>query len=402
VVWAELGSDGRQIMTAGEDGQLRTWKLDTPFDAELPSMPGAPFASTQLSPDGRWLLLIGAAGAAQLCDLGSPKLVAKAVGGAGTRCGAFSPDGHVLAIASKEDNVELWDVASQYRLAELPVGAGRLNHISFSPNGQLLVTCGADGTARVLPLSGNPASRTLPHGPDLKRAFFSESRQKVYTVGDRSICVWNADSGQARWLAKNATRIDDCRLTADEHSLVVVDYGDASTRNAETGAITKAITGGVKHAALSADGTRLVTSTDNAARVWDIVTGKPVTGGLPHHQGLTCCAFRADGLLVATGSEDKTARVWDARTGEAVSPLLWHTDVVTFVAFCAGGKELVSVSADGVVRRWPLDDSRSTDALLRQARIASGQTVDDAGTLVPVDVKREWNEQIRAATSNSP
>ncbi len=126
-----------------------------------------------------------------------------------------------------------------------------------------------------------------------------------------------------------------------------------------------------------------------------------MTGALRHREELRCFGFRGDDLLLATGSDDKTARVWDTQTGEAASPPLPHTAGLIFVGFCAEGRQLVSVSADAVIRRWPLDDDRSTEELLRQARIASGQTVDQADELVPVNIQREWAEESRAARPTS-
>jgi WD40 repeat protein len=153
---------------------------------------------------------------------------------------------------------------------------------------------------------------------------------------------------------------------------------------------------------LSRDGALLTTiGADTAARVWDTGTGKPLTGPFQHRQELTCCAFRGDDLLIATGSDHKTARVWDAQTGEAASPPLSHTAGLIFVGFCTGGRKLVSVSSDAVIRRWPLDDDRSTKDLLRQSRIASGQTVDRSDEPVPVNIQREWAEESRASQSAS-
>ena len=173
-----------------------------------------------------------------------------------------------------------------------------------------------------------------------------------------------------------------------------------TVRNAVTGESTSTIIPrgvmqiAVIRSALSRDGRRLATTGgDNAARVWETGTGKLLTGALRHREELRCFGFRGDDLLLATGSDDKTARVWDTQTGEAASPPLPHTAGLIFVGFCAEGRQLVSVSADAVIRRWPLDDDRSTEELLRQARIASGQTVDQADELVPVNIQREWAEE---------
>jgi WD40 repeat protein len=69
-------------------------------------------------------------------------------------------------------------------------------------------------------------------------------------------------------------------------------------------------------AALSPNGTRVVTVNDKTARVWDAATGKSLTRPLEHQRWVVSAAFSPDGTRVVTASDDKTARVWDAATGE--------------------------------------------------------------------------------------
>ena len=69
-------------------------------------------------------------------------------------------------------------------------------------------------------------------------------------------------------------------------------------------------------AAFSPDGARVVTaSLDGTARVWDAVTGTPITGPLAHHAGVPSAEFSRDGTRVVTASLDHTPRVWHAATG---------------------------------------------------------------------------------------
>ena len=55
---------------------------------------------------------------------------------------------------------------------------------------------------------------------------------------------------------------------------------------------------------------------DDAARVWDAWTGKPVTKPLAHNGRVRAAAFSPDGATRGHRERDKIARVWDARTGK--------------------------------------------------------------------------------------
>ena len=97
LVWAEITADRRRVMTAGLDGAIRSWELDTHFDAECRLKPTGPLSSVQLSPDEQSLLLTQREGPA-IRRLRGPELIATSLGRSVADCGAFSPDGRVRSL----------------------------------------------------------------------------------------------------------------------------------------------------------------------------------------------------------------------------------------------------------------------------------------------------------------
>jgi hypothetical protein len=102
-------------------------------------------------------------------------------------------------------------------------------------------------------------------------------------------------------------------------------------------------------------------SGDRTVRLWDPTTGTPVGRPLTGHTG----GVRAmaalpvpDGrrTLLATGSWDRTVRLWDPTTGTPIGePLTGHTEPVRAVAALPvpdGRTLLASGSDDGTVRLW--------------------------------------------------
>lgn len=82
---------------------------------------------------------------------------------------SFSPDGKLLAIASAYGNMTLWDLESGHKLKEREKVHDFLNisALSFSPNGQLILTAGFnDATVKLWDLNLNEVSR-LHRGANL-------------------------------------------------------------------------------------------------------------------------------------------------------------------------------------------------------------------------------------------
>ena len=104
----------------------------------------------------------------------------------------------------------------------------------------------------------------------------------------------------------------------------------------------------VEYAAFSPDGRRVVTaSRDSTARVWDAVTGEPVTGPLRHTHIVWKAVFSPDGNRVVTASHDGTARVWDAHSGQSITRALPHRFQVMDASFSPDGGRVVTGSTDG-------------------------------------------------------
>ncbi len=95
-------------------------------------------------------------------------------------------------------------------------------------------------------------------------------------------------------------------------------------------------------AQFSGDGNHILTgSSDNTARVWDVLSGKLLTT-LQHESALETAQFSADGSRILTASQ-YTARVWDALSGKLLTTLQ-HEGALEGAQFSADGSRILTAS----------------------------------------------------------
>lgn len=92
-------------------------------------------------------------------------------------------------------------------------------------------------------------------------------------------------------------------------------------------------------------------SDDRTLRLWDSVTGLPVSIFEGHSGPITDVALSPDGRYAVSSSEDGTLRKWDLWTG-VLSHIFEGRSPVRRVAVDATGKYMLSSGADDVVRVW--------------------------------------------------
>lgn len=102
-------------------------------------------------------------------------------------------------------------------------------------------------------------------------------------------------------------------------------------------------TGSVVAIALSADGSRIVSgSDDKTVRIWDVQTGSETQRLDGHKSRVNSVAFSSDGQ-----------RIWDSQTGQTVgTPLIEHTHRVQDVFFSPDDLHIISGSLDFTICIW--------------------------------------------------
>jgi len=265
----------------------------------------------------------------------------------------FSPNGRILATASADGTARLWDVASHQPLAALDGHTGPIYDAEFRPDGRVLATAGIDGTARLWDVASHQPIAALPGVPGI-------TLYAVTFSHDGSILATTDKDGTAR-LWDVASRHQIAPLNGGHSGLI---FGAAFSPN-----------------------NRILATTgdDGTARLWDVASHQQIAT-LPGHTGrINNVTFSSDGHILATVGTDTTVKLWDVATHQQIATLTGHTGPVNSVAFSPDGHILVTGSSDGTARLWDVATHRQVDALGGTSSIIGvafspdGHTVATAG-----------------------
>ncbi len=156
-----------------------------------------------ISPDGRLAATVSIEGSARLWDAHTGELIevlGKETGVDGDDVGinwtnqdmnaAFSPDGSLLATASLDGLVRIWNVGDGSEFGVLRGHNGPVEQVAFSPDGGRLLTASHDGTARLWEIN---AITVLRHERPPFFAAFSADGTRLVTVSRiaRTAHVWD-------------------------------------------------------------------------------------------------------------------------------------------------------------------------------------------------------------------
>ncbi|HEY6888104.1 MAG TPA: TIR domain-containing protein [Solirubrobacter sp.] len=411
---AAFSSDGRTLVTVGDDRLVRRWKLDGTWRPEPPLRGHTGLAiAVDLSADGETIASGSWDGTVRLWDRagGAGRVLRE---GARVESVAFSPKGGLLAVASGTQ-VEVWDYAARRRLSTLDAGED-VDQVAFDPAGETIAgATGTSGRAFVWHLPTG-ATRELAHGSIAGAVAFSSDGARLAVGGDDdrvdhgatnagTVSIWDAASGRrvgrpvrtgtdlirgiafaadgrTVWAAGQngqVVHVDPVRarvvgelpnaseangvwglaITRDRRTLAVP-ASDGSVRLWSVGPRTfgKALrgsTGDVFALALSPHGETVAAAHDRGGvELWDVATGELIES--LDVRDVAALAFDPSGRRLAFAGGGAIG-LWSPATGD-VSMLRGQVPVVSRLAFSADGQMLASGEFDGNVRLWDVETKR--------------------------------------------
>ena len=272
----------------------------------------------------------------------------------------FSPDGKLLASASHDKTIKLWDTVTGIELRTLRGHSHKVRSVAFSPDGIRLASGSDDKTVKLWDIVTGRELQTLEGHSSLvySVAFSRDGKRLASGSDDKTIKLWDAVTGKelltlgghSHAVASVAFSPDGKRMASGSYDKTVKLWDTVTRKEPLT---LEGHSSWVASVAFSPDGKRLASgSWDKTIRLWGAATGKELLTLEGHSGGIACVTFSPDGKHLASGGHDKIIKFWDTVTGKELFTFEGHSGVVASVVFSPDGKHLASASWDRTIKLW--------------------------------------------------
>jgi WD40 repeat protein len=278
---------------------------------------------------------------------------------------SFSPDNKLLASASFDKTVKIWDVRSGNLIKTLVGHISGVRSVQFSHDGKLLASGGNDATIKIWNVELGAEIKTLKgHTDGVGALVFNSLGSVLYSASDdKFIKKWDVATGRELQTFRGHTaEVVSLVCLQDCVSLASASYDRTiKTWDTITGQLIRNMIGHQDQInTLAVHNTPLYiisAGKDKTLRIWDILQGNETSSYQAHSDEILSSAINTRGyryFATGGGDNDKSIKIWNGDT--LVTELKGHTSGVRFLQFSPSGNILASGGRDNTIKLWKIFD----------------------------------------------
>jgi len=356
--------DGNKIITGHADGDIRIWDIKNKQCLYTLKRHYKSVTSIVI-PSDQYIISAGEDCTIKFWDIGNINKYLYNRKNINISCLAVSKIKKLIAVGMLQPNsIHLRDIKSGIMLQEWKVNhEKRINSISFSPNGKIIVSGSLDNTIKVWDVENGKLLATFRgHTDSVSSVVISPDGETIVSGSfDKTIKIWDIKSGRVLVTFRGHTdSVTSVTISPDGRTVVsgskdatlklwdIEKYNEISTLKGH-----KVQVNSVK---FSLDGKTVVSgSSDGKLMLWDIGSREMILTLVGNNAPVHSVAFSPDGKIVVSGSNNMTVRLWNIERGKLISTLVGHKKSVHSVEFLPDGKTVISSSNESPLMYWELE-----------------------------------------------
>jgi|GEM_PF-319197 len=375
-----ISPNNNALYSAGGDGSLKFWTLPPAASRALGGMHSDGVTALALSGDGNSFVSGSADKSVRLVNAMNGQPIREFKGAnAGIESVALSPNGALIAAATIDNHLLLWQIKDGQLLATLTLPSPKLGEsrvraasLAFHPGSNQLLTGGRDGTLKLWVMPPAP-ERSLAHPDAVRAAVVSADGKRLFSGGaDKIVRAWDlADTRMPqRQYSGHTAAINAVASSAD--GKLLASAGDDETirfwdqNNGQQTALIGAHAGPVTSLTFHNSGQVLSASADGSVKLWQPLSSRLSQSGggegggklLAHPGQVTSAVLSPDGAHLLTGCSDKQVRLWNVSNGQVERPFAGPSLGVLCVAMNPAGTQVAAGSADKTLFVWNAADAK--------------------------------------------
>jgi WD40 repeat protein len=239
---------------------------------------------------------------------------------------AISPHAPIVATASEDKTIRLWDIDTGREIAILTGHEKSVETIAFYPHRSGLLYSGdRNGILKLWRIIGREELNSIDTQQSKINALAISPDGKLLlsASSDKTIKIW--------YLSLTDERSIDYLVTLKYHQLSVNNVA------------FNPVDSDVKFASVSSD---------RSVMLWNLTSKTPLSIFTAHTQAVKTLAFNPDGKLLATAGDDGFIQIWDVDNRQLTQTLSAHRWTISALSFARDGKTLISASWDGNIKVW--------------------------------------------------